>query len=62
MLWTGGTLISSYSYRGEDNEVHCETVRWKIPANIQRPTAQFRATFSEGVIGLLAMTDLGAEP
>jgi hypothetical protein len=57
-----GTLVTSYSYRGEDNDVHCETVRWKIPENMQRPTAQFRATCSEGVIGLLAMTALGAEP
>jgi hypothetical protein len=27
-----GTLVTSYSFRGEDNDVHCEVVRWKLPA------------------------------
>ncbi len=27
-----GTLVTSYSYRGEDNEPHLEVVRWKLPA------------------------------
>ena len=26
-----GTLITSYSYMGEDDELHCEVVRWKLP-------------------------------
>jgi BNR repeat-like domain len=27
-----GTLVTSYSYRGEDNKTHLEVVRWKLPA------------------------------
>ena len=27
-----GTLVSSYSYRTEDDQLHCEVVRWKLPA------------------------------
>jgi hypothetical protein len=26
-----GTLVTSYSYRGTDNEVHCEVIRWRLP-------------------------------
>jgi hypothetical protein len=26
-----GTLITSYSYMGEDDVFHCEVVRWKLP-------------------------------
>ncbi len=26
-----GTLVTSTSYRGEDDESHCEVVRWKLP-------------------------------
>lgn len=26
-----GTLVTSYSYRGEDNEPHLEVVRWRLP-------------------------------
>ena len=28
----GGTLVSSYSYRTADDQLHCEVVRWKLPA------------------------------
>ena len=28
-----GTLITSYSYRGEDHETHLEIVRWRLPEN-----------------------------
>ena len=31
-----GTLVTSYSYRGEDDKTHLEVVRWKVPA----PAAQ----------------------
>ena len=27
-----GTLVTSYSYRGEDNKTHVEVVRWRAPA------------------------------
>ena len=27
-----GTLVTSYSYRGEDNDTHLEVVRWTLPA------------------------------
>lgn len=27
-----GTLVTSYSYRGEDDKTHLEVVRWKLPA------------------------------
>ena len=27
-----GTLLTSYSYRGEDNGTHVEVVRWRLPA------------------------------
>ncbi len=27
-----GTLVSSYSYRTADDQLHCEVVRWKLPA------------------------------
>jgi hypothetical protein len=27
-----GTLVTSYSYRGEDGKTHLEVVRWKLPA------------------------------
>ena len=26
-----GTLVTSYSYRGDDNRTHLEVVRWKAP-------------------------------
>jgi hypothetical protein len=26
-----GSLATSYSYRGQDNDVHCEVVRWRLP-------------------------------
>ena len=26
-----GTLVTSYSYRGEDDKTHLEVVRWRIP-------------------------------
>jgi hypothetical protein len=26
-----GTLVTSYSYRGEDDRTHLEVVRWKPP-------------------------------
>lgn len=26
-----GTLITSYSYRGVDDQTHCEVVRWRLP-------------------------------
>ena len=26
-----GTLVTSYSYRGEDDKTHLEVVRWKPP-------------------------------
>jgi len=29
---TDGTLVSSYSYRGADDNTHLEVVRWKLPA------------------------------
>lgn len=32
-----GTLVTSYSYRGEDGKTHLEVVRWKLPAGA--PTA-----------------------
>ena len=57
-----GALVTSDSYRKEDNDMRCETVRWRIPGNVERTTAQLRATCSEGVIGLLATTASGAEP
>ena len=28
----GGTLVTSYSYRGEDDQTHLEVVRWNLPA------------------------------
>jgi len=31
----GGMLVTSYSYRGEDNKTHLEVVRWKLPASKQ---------------------------
>lgn len=31
-----GTLVTSYSYRGEDNKTHLEVVRWKLPARARR--------------------------
>lgn len=30
-----GTLVTSYSYRGEDKLTHLEVVRWKLPANVR---------------------------
>ena len=29
-----GTLVTSYSYRGEDNKTHLEVVRWNLPAAV----------------------------
>ena len=26
-----GTLVTSYSYRGEDDKTHLEAMRWKLP-------------------------------
>ena len=26
-----GTLVTSYSYRGDDDKTHLEIVRWKLP-------------------------------
>jgi hypothetical protein len=26
-----GTLVTSYSYRGDDDNTHLEVVRWKAP-------------------------------
>jgi len=28
-----GTLVTSYSYRGEDGKTHLEVVRWRVPAS-----------------------------
>ena len=30
-----GTLVTSYSYRGADDEVHCETIRWRLPKPVE---------------------------
>ena len=27
-----GTLVTSYSYRGQDEKTHLEVVRWKLPS------------------------------
>ena len=27
-----GALVSGYSYRTADDQLHCEVVRWKLPA------------------------------
>jgi hypothetical protein len=32
-----GTLVSVYSYRGEDRATHVEAVRWKLPRAARRP-------------------------
>ena len=32
-----GTLVTSYSYRGEDNQSHIEVARWKLPKPAARP-------------------------
>ncbi len=31
-----GTLVTSYSYRGEDDKTYLEVVRWKLPAAAQK--------------------------
>ena len=31
------TLVSSYSYRGEDGKTHVEAVRWKLPRSQPKP-------------------------
>ena len=32
-----GTLVTSYSYRGEDDKTHLEVVRWKLPPTRVKP-------------------------
>ena len=39
-----GTLVTSYSYRGEDKRTHLEVVRWKLPAAARLPDAPRRAS------------------
>ena len=31
-----GTLVTSYSYRGDDEKTHLEVVRWKLPAGARK--------------------------
>lgn len=30
-----GTLVTSYSYRGEDDKTHLEVIRWKVPSTMK---------------------------